>query len=250
MKIEKNILNDAELTTKAIELINRGEAKDPTDFVRILKIPLTDALELFNAIVEAKKLKLVSILDAESKIYTTLDKAIETLNDLDKKIKHIEELRKNIDTSFSHWETDYNHLKDLIEQATDKSNELKNTIQRADDILKQFGDIEKLRKTLNEFVSTLSSQLNPIMDLVAELSVSLFSREYCEHMDEDGYCTIQRLSKTFMSMIPKSFTDRFVVKNIDDFYYVNVKIHRGICAFCPYYKPKKPENPSSPNTPL
>jgi len=75
-RVRGSILNNVELTNRAIELIDRGEVKDPTDLVRIMKIPLPDAITLFKAIAEARKLNTITVLEESKKLYNDLVKLV------------------------------------------------------------------------------------------------------------------------------------------------------------------------------
>lgn len=55
---------DVELQAKAIELVGSGEARNPNDLVLKLKIPLEEAGQLFNRVVENEKLTSESTVNA------------------------------------------------------------------------------------------------------------------------------------------------------------------------------------------
>jgi len=85
---------DVELQAKAIELVRSGEARNPNDLVLKLKIPLEEAGQLFNRVVENEKLTSESTANAAvgiEKSLRAISRYAERLGGLDEKIKGYEE---------------------------------------------------------------------------------------------------------------------------------------------------------------
>jgi len=78
---------------KAIELIDEGKVKDPTDLMKYLKITLPQAIELFNAVAEAKGVKLASTLEASKELETYIKKAEELISKIEELLARSDELK-------------------------------------------------------------------------------------------------------------------------------------------------------------
>jgi len=96
-KAYEGILEDPEITVRAIELVDEGKVKDPTDLVKYLKITLLQAIELFNAIAEAKEVKLASTLEASKELENHIKKAEELIPKIEELLARSDELESLYD---------------------------------------------------------------------------------------------------------------------------------------------------------
>jgi len=96
-----SVLWDAELNAKAIELIKKGKARTPADLVEQLKIPIPQAVELFNAATTAMGMTVYDIVELLRKLDEMRNKVQQLMRGLDKRIKEAEHHSIQLDVLIS-----------------------------------------------------------------------------------------------------------------------------------------------------
>jgi hypothetical protein len=106
------------------------------------------------------------------------------------------------------------------------------------DVVKRVEALEKRVGELGKHYTNLLANSIRLSAIVNMLSMGLDRRfnfeEYrCTYMDGEGYC------KLFYWAAPlKDYETKEVVESGEKRYYMNVKVHRWVCALCPKYTPK------------
>jgi len=125
--------------------------------------------------------------------------------------------------------------KPLPTQATATGSEVQSTL---DEVVRRVEALENVVSGLRSSYTNLLTNNLRLNSIANMLSMGLdrrfkFKEYYCVFMDGEGYC------KCFYWTAPlKDCKMREVVEDGEKRYYINVKVHRWVCALCPNYIPK------------
>jgi hypothetical protein len=107
-----------------------------------------------------------------------------------------------------------------------------------DEVVRRVKALENVVSGLRSSYTNLLTNNLRLNSIASMLNMSLdrrfkFEEYHCIHMDSEGCC------KWFYWRAPlKDYEMEEVVEGGEKRYYINVKVHRWVCALCPRYTPK------------
>jgi len=225
-----SVLWDAELDAKTIELIEKGKARTPADLVKHLKVPVPQAMELFNAATAAMRVTVSDIVELSKKVNEMENKVLGLTRGLDKRISEASDI--------------YEKLSKVIPILLEKEKAVEDAVKKVDSELKE----------LNRVVSVINSERAKEVEKAAKLVADSFFILYeagrtasvmgvfrtitCEHYDMiNRRCEIR---EQVLGTVQKMGVN---LKSLEDFFGLPEPAVIGIiCMNCPYYKQKDPES--------
>jgi len=227
-----SVLEDIDLTVKAIELFDKGVVRDPTDLVKHLKISLPQAEELFNAIVKAKSMTVAPVVEASRKLDELIAEALDAVNDIESYIKRVEDVKRELNNIVGAANQVFLNLKSV------NIDELKRVV-------------EELRKIDMKRIEALLEGLNSLPKLIKDYLfrfeiAGIMKAFSCMYRSSDGYCTNQDLVIIFSAI--KNIHLANFIKAVGG--RIKVDEYLWICAFCPFYMPKEAKTLLKPSKTL
>jgi len=126
-----SVLWDAELNAKAIELIKKGRARTPADLVEQLKVPVPQAMELFNAITAALGMTVSNIVELSRKLDEMRNGVLGLIRELDKRIREVSNTNEKLSNVIPILLEKEKALEDVIKKADSELRELNRLLKRA-----------------------------------------------------------------------------------------------------------------------
>jgi len=220
----RSVLEDVELTVKAIQLIEEGKALDPADLVKHLRIPLPQAEELFNAIARTKSMTILPVSEAAEKLKEVVERIIAAKEDLKFTADLARQTREEL-------------IKAIAEAGAARS-ELDKFV-RSPQMIELRHVVERLQRVnLNE-VKEAADNLLRLTNLAKLYTSDLYiagiiRAATCRHR-AGTRCSNGAVVAALAEYTEKSSTAERLSEGLD------VTKHPLVCALCPFYEPKARE---------
>jgi len=222
-----SVLWDAELAAKAIELIEEGKARTPADLVKHLKIPIPQAVELFNAAATAMGMTVTDIVELLKNVDETGNKVLGLQRGLDERIRELRELDGRLEGLMPVLQIREKMLRDAAKEAGSMLEELKKLLNSKE--LKEVREDAKLATTLYNSMVTAWT-LDTIMGLSKAVT--------CEHYDPlTKHCRVKNRIIGIERKVGGGLS------SVNPYYtLLELTVATAFCKECPYYKPRSLES--------
>jgi len=222
-----SVLWDAELNAKAIELIEKGKARTPADLVKHLKIPIPQAVELFNAAATAMGMTVTDIVELLKKVDETENKVLGLQRGLDEGIRELHEIEGRLEGLMPLLQIREKMLRDAAKEAGSMLEEVKRVLNSEE--LREVREDAELAAALYNAVVTAWT-LNVIAGLRRAVT--------CEHYDPlTKYCRVRKLVIGIEQKVGGGLS------SVNPYYtLLELATATAFCKECPYYKPRSLES--------
>jgi len=222
-----SVLWDTELAAKAIELIEEGKARTPADLVKHLKIPIPQAVELFNAAATAMGMTVTDIVELLKKVDETRSEVLGLQRGLDERIRELRGLEGRLEGLMPVLQIREKMLRDAAKEAGSMLEELKKLLNSKE--LKEVREDAKLATTLYNSMVTAWT-LDTIMGLSKAVT--------CEHYDPlTEHCRVKNRIIGIERKVGGGLS------SVNPYYtLLELTVATAFCKECPYYKPRSLES--------